>query len=1320
MARLFVIIGGLIVLALTVALVGPFFVDWTNYRADFEREASRVLGREVKVAGDAWARLLPFPSVTFSDVRVAAGGDAPAMTVETFSMDAELAPFLRGEVLIFDMRLVRPKATIRIGNDGEVDWAVRPASPFDPNHVTLEKLTITEGAVSIVHAASGRTHAITEINAAVSAATLAGPWRLDGSMRFDGILTALDASTGKADGSGAMRLRLRAAPQRYPFTIEADGEAQIRDGSAGYSGAFKVAANDEPKTQLRGSDGATFGLDAGRTVKAVPDYRINGRFEIDHRRLALTEFRLETGPLDDPYTADGTADIDLGGEPRFQVTATGAQFRFDDALTEDGSAPGLTFEQRVAAIKDFVIALPKPAIPGTVEVSLPAVVAGDTTFRDVRLSAEPAEGGWTVDTFAASMPGRTTLEASGFVSATDDDATFTGDLVLAVGQPSGFAAWLSREVDESIRRLPAAGFSAKVELSSARQVFRDLELMLGGAKFRGQLDHLTPADAKAAILLKLDGGGLDLEGLAAFASLFVSEKGASRLTGRDLDLELTAGPVTVAGLTAGKVDTALRLKDGRLDIDRLTLSDLAGANVSATGAITGFPESPSGNLDASILSGDLAPLFAVLGERFPDNRLAVGLADRAAAFPGFGEEARIDLVGSAGLDQGKPGFAVSASGTSGGTKFSLGYSGAGTPVEPDRIDLSLAAENDDAGALFALYGAPALPFGVAGGGTTELTLRGAPKGGMTTNFLLEGETAELRFDGTLGLGEDGATAEGRARLAGADIEPWLTTTGVTLPGMGLGLASDLSADLAWRDGRLALENMSGSLGGVAVSGDVAAVLKDGRPHLTGKLASDWLPLDLAAALVLGDGAFEGGAGVWPDSPFPPKVTAPFTADLALTAKQVATASGVLARDAAMQAKFGSEGLAVSGLSASLYGGTIGGLFDLKNNDGTGIFTGQLTLGGVDLAALPAVSGVAGKGDISASLTASGKSAGGMVASLSGTGTAALRGLIIDGLNPDALAQFIGRADAKGREIDAAAVEAFAPDIAAAGSFAGGDTDIAFTVAAGVLRTPPVTLSGPKATVTADIRADLGAWTVGVDGEIDFAPGEEALVGSQPSVGFVLEGAPGAVERRFDTQPLAQFLTQRALEIEQARVEAMQALLLEKQRLRREVRYYAALQTERERAEAERVRAEEERLRAEEEARKKAAEEERLRLEAEAKAKAEAEAKAAELAKAEAAKRERIRLETEARLEAEREAKAKSDALAKAAAEAAAAQKAAEDARKKQATQEVIDAAGRAQGSVEAQPALPQPEKPAPANTLPQPADKGGFTLDRLIRSLETQ
>ncbi|TIP56179.1 MAG: AsmA family protein, partial [Mesorhizobium sp.] len=475
LARLFVFFGGFFVLVLCAALVVPYFIDWTSYRADFEREASAILGRKVTVQGAATAKLLPFPSVTFSNVTVAGGpGGQPAMTVETFSMDAELAPFLSGEVLIFDMRLVRPKATIDIAADGTVDWAIRPSSPFDPSQISIEKLTVTDGEIALRHAAGGRSHLLSEINSTVSARSLAGPWRMDGSLRLDGLRSTVVVSTGKASGDGQLRLRLKADPNAYPLVVEADGNAGIVDGAAIYSGQFKVTSSDKNGAdkrlaQLDGTDAETMKASAG---KPEPGFRLNGKFSLDHRKLGVDEFRFETGPLDNPYTADGKAAVDLGPHPRFSIEADGAQVQFDEAV---GAATGLTLSDRVAALEQALLQLPRPTIPGTVEVKLPAVVAGDTTVRDVRLSAEPADAGWSVKSLGATLPGRARLEANGMLSL-EDQFGFSGSLLLAVGQPSGFAAWLSKDVDEAIRRLPAAGFKAKVDLTGNRQAFSELEL----------------------------------------------------------------------------------------------------------------------------------------------------------------------------------------------------------------------------------------------------------------------------------------------------------------------------------------------------------------------------------------------------------------------------------------------------------------------------------------------------------------------------------------------------------------------------------------------------------------------------------------------------------------------------------------------------------------------------------------------------------------------------------------------------------------------------------------------------------------------------
>ncbi|WP_027168760.1 AsmA family protein [Mesorhizobium sp. WSM3224] len=1326
LARLFVIFGGLFVLVLCAALVVPYFIDWTGYRGDFEREASTVLGRKVTVKGDATARLLPFPSVTFSNVEVAGGPEGqPAMTVETFSMDAELAPFLRGEVLIFDMRLVHPKATIDVAGDGTVDWAIRPSSPFDPGQISIEQLTVTEGQVELRHEAGGRSHVISEINSTISAKSLAGPWRMDGTLRFDGLRTNVSASTGKVEPDGRMRLRLKADPDAYPLIVEADGNAGIVKGAAVYSGQFKISGDDRNSAELRGNDAQPVKI---KTGKPDPGFRLNGKFALDHQKLNVDEFRFETGPLDNPYTADGKASVDLGLKPHFAVEASGAQVQFDEAVGGAAGA-GFTLDQRIAALEQTLQHVPKPTIPGTIEVRLPAVVAGDTTVRDVRLSAEPAEGGWSVKSLAATLPGRTTLEANGMLSV-EGHFGFDGSLLLAVGQPSGFAAWLSKDVDEAIRRLPAAGFKAKVDLSENRQSFSDLELILGKAKFSGGIDSSQPDGARPSVLMRLTGGEMDLDGLAAFASIFISDKGANRFSDRDLDFQIKAGPVSAAGFSADNVDTALRLREGLLEIDRLSVGGLAGASISATGRIKDFPDSPTGKLNASVVAVDLKPLIDVAAQHYPDNAVLKGLASRAAAYPELFQDARIDLLTSAADNgDGSTGLALSAQGKAGGSAFSASLSGKGAvdKLSEAPVSITFNARNDNATTLLALYGLPALPLGMLGNANTDISAKGSVAGGLATSFNLTADDFRASFAGTVAGTAQGPTAKGKINLDAADIEPWLMTTGVGLPGMGTGTSTSLAADADFGNGLLVLSGLTGSINKAAVSGDVNIDAKDGLPHLAGALALDELDLDPLAVSLFGDQSFASAKGGWPTTPFSQKSTLPFNADLDLNTSALAVGSFATAHDAAFSLKLDREGIHVSDLKAKLYGGDLTGLFDLKNTEGTGLFSGQMRLAGSDLSAVLPGAGIGGGGDLSAALSTSGKSVDAMIAALSGSGTAALKGLKVDGINPDGFAAIIAKADAIGRDIDTAKTADFAPQIAGEGSFAAGDsdTDVAFTVANGTLRAPPISLDNPGATLSADVSADLNTSTVQAKGALTYRPGDEALVGSEPAVNFSLDGPLGAAAPQFDSGPLAQFLTQRALEKEQQRVEAMQAALLEKQRLRREVHYYASLQTERDKA-AEALR------RQEEEARQKAEAEAKAKAEAEAQAQAEADAKAKadEEARAKAEADARAQAEAEAQAQAEADAKAKADEEARAKAEADAraqaeaeqraadeAAKAQAEANRKKAEQARLEAARKAAAQTRkvdrSLPGVNDGSASAPAKPKANP-----FTIDNLLKSLD--
>lgn len=1303
LARLFVIVGSLLVLVLCAALVGPYFIDWTSYRADFEREASAILGRKVTVEGDATARLLPFPSVTFSDVSVAGGPDGePAMTVETFSMDAELAPFLSGEVLIFDMRLVRPKATISVAADGVVDWAIRPSSPFDLNQVAIEKLTVTDGEIALRHEAGGRSHLLSEINSTISARSLAGPWRMDGTLKLDGLAATLSASTGRAEPGGQMRVRLKLDPEAYPLRIESDGNAGMKDGSLVYSGQFRVAGNDSGGAELRGTDGETV------KVKAEPGYRVSGKFSLDHRRLGIDEFRFETGPLDNPYSADGKASADLGTEPRFAIEASGAQVQFDEAVGGESGGGGATLDQRIAALERTLLALPRPVIPGTLEVKLPAVVAGDTTIRDVHLSAEPAPSGWTLKSLSATLPGRTTLEASGLLSL-DGKFGFGGSLLLAVAQPSGFAAWLSKDVDEAIRRLPAAGFRANVEMTDERQTFSDLELVLGKAKFSGSIDSLSPPDQRPSVQMKLTGGDLDVEGLAAFASLFVSERGANRFSDRDLDFAVKAGPVSAAGLTADTLDTALRLRDGLLEVDRLSIGGLAGASISATGRIKDFPASPTGDLDASVVAVDLKPLVEAAATQYPGNALLKGLAERVAAYPELLQDARLDLVSSVAANgDGSTGLALSAHGKAGGTAFSASLSGQGTMdrLADAPLSITVSAENSDATALLALYGLPVLPLGLVGEASTDLSAKGTLGGGLQTTLRFLGQDFTAGFEGAASDAGQGLAIKGKASLDAADIEPWLMTTGLGMPGMGTGMVANFNADADYASGLLVLNGVSGAINEAAVSGDVNVEVKDGLPHLAGQLVLDNLDLDPLAVTLFGADAFLARDSGWPASPFSEKSAAPFFADLDIATASLSAGAFATAYDATLGLRLDREGIRISNVRARLYGGALSGSFELKNNEGTGLFSGQMALADADLTRALPESGLAGGVSLSAELSAGGKSVDGMIAALSGSGTASLKGLTVSGVNPEAFAAFISKADAIGRDIDAARVAAFAPEIAAAGNFAARDAELAFTVANGVVRAPPINLTNEAATLSVELGADIGASAVSARGSVAYKPGDEVLVGAEPTVNFSIGGPLGATERVFDTAPLAQFLTQRALEKEQRRVEAMQAVLLEKQRLRREVRYYAALGAARE----ERKRLEALRVKAEAEARARAAAAYKAKLEAEAAARAKAE--------------EEVRLAAEQAAKAKAEEEAAKKALAEQA-ESAAKARAEEERRKaEQAAKAAAEQKAKAEAERDATgeaPAIQRAPLPPPANDNPAPVKPPSkpdvFSIENLLKSL---
>jgi len=60
-----------LIVVLSALFAAPLFIDWNDYRPVFETQASKLLGRDVKVGGKVHLVVLPAPELRFDDVKVA-------------------------------------------------------------------------------------------------------------------------------------------------------------------------------------------------------------------------------------------------------------------------------------------------------------------------------------------------------------------------------------------------------------------------------------------------------------------------------------------------------------------------------------------------------------------------------------------------------------------------------------------------------------------------------------------------------------------------------------------------------------------------------------------------------------------------------------------------------------------------------------------------------------------------------------------------------------------------------------------------------------------------------------------------------------------------------------------------------------------------------------------------------------------------------------------------------------------------------------------------------------------------------------------------
>src|SRR5579864_9667417 len=112
-----------LIIALVAALVGPYFVDWNQFRPQFEAEASQVVGAPVRVAGALEARLLPSPSLRLRSVVVGGANDLGKVRADKLDVEFSLGSLMRGEWRAVELTIGGMALDLGLDSNGRIDRA---------------------------------------------------------------------------------------------------------------------------------------------------------------------------------------------------------------------------------------------------------------------------------------------------------------------------------------------------------------------------------------------------------------------------------------------------------------------------------------------------------------------------------------------------------------------------------------------------------------------------------------------------------------------------------------------------------------------------------------------------------------------------------------------------------------------------------------------------------------------------------------------------------------------------------------------------------------------------------------------------------------------------------------------------------------------------------------------------------------------------------------------------------------------------------------------------------------------------------------------
>ncbi|MBI3453849.1 MAG: AsmA family protein [Rhodospirillales bacterium] len=858
MRKLWIAVGALAIVVLAAGLVAPSFIDWNVYKDRIADRVGTAIGRTVVIDGHLDASLLPVPRLRASEVSLLRrrGEGMPALaTARELDIRLSWNALFAGRLEAASVRLVDPAIVLAVLADGRRNWDTDPeeaasvgAAPVAGGaaaNIRLVRLTVENGHLEWRDARNGAHFALDRFDARLSADSLDGPLRANGSAAVGGLPFGFDATVGSLIGSRptsvALNAELRPGLARFQYRGvfgRTSGRARI-EGKLQVEGVNLVAA-------LRPLDLAPR-ADALFAGALAQPFAFAGTVAAAANGVSANDLSLQLGDVN----AGGAGSFAFGAPPVVDLALVVSSLDLDKLGAVRPAAEAAA--PRTPSPPGAVLAVPKPpltavanALPdgfdATFDLMVDALALGGGIVRQVRINAALQRGDLIINQAAAQLPGGSDVSAFGQLSFVNGAPQVDGALDIASDNLRGFLGWLGMDAAavpaDRLRRFEG---TARLRGPLSRLEIAGIDMRFDSSKLSGGVTLAWGRRPAFGADIRLDQFNLDAYWPPKRAAAVPTEPAQPRLAAAP-----AAGPTANGPGFADRFDAAMRLRigsltwdgqpiegivfdgtlrDGRLALTELAARDFVGATLRASGSLGRVTAGrwPATTLDVDLRSSDAGRVmrFAGLGGGPPG--VALALKGRLATEDGanvtlddlalrLGE---MEIAGKVRLDLSGPQPKLIAELSGNEIRLDPLFAGAAAappPVAPFRPSIARAPalrpppgrspggwslERLDFGAWREFGGDVTLDARTLALGTMHLAdakLVASLAGGVFDIRRMTGALYGGRLDMTGTLDATGEPAlRGRFRLDGADLK---TALAALAGANAIGGRSDLTLDLA--------------------------------------------------------------------------------------------------------------------------------------------------------------------------------------------------------------------------------------------------------------------------------------------------------------------------------------------------------------------------------------------------------------------------------------------------------------------------------------------------------------------------------------------